>query len=531
MNKTLTINLGGIVFHIDEDAYLVLNEYLNSLKKYFGDGEGSAEIRADIESRIAEILAGKRTETSQVITLAEVNEVIAIMGKPVDIDPDGNPETDGEDPGAGKGAKRFFRDPGEKIIAGVCSGIAAYFHLDPVWIRLIFIVFLAAGGSGILLYLVLWIVIPEAKTTSDRLEMHGKKITVPNLQRSMREEVSELGHRLGAMANGSAETLRRAGSGSRSFFETMGRGLVWCLQIAWKVIVLLTGILLILTGLGLLIAIVAYTLGWTGVLPADHDVSMLAFPDFARILVGCTMPVSYLQAVLLLVLGIPSFMLIYNGARMVFRFERVRHLGLTLFNIWILGLFFTVWSGFRIYHLYQYKEEKQISLPLENPRCDTLTITCFPGDPAMKYIGEEQFFLMDNWKTVIAPEGELYVVPDIRIEPSADSLFSITQVTIARGKTRLQARQHLSGIRFQSATSGNELRISPFLRIPGEKCWNGQVIDIIVRVPRGKFIRMNPDMKHFKPWWGWLLQEQDATVLQMKEDELVACHDSISRTL
>jgi phage shock protein PspC (stress-responsive transcriptional regulator) len=520
MKKTLTINLGGIFFHIDEDAYLLLNQYLDSLKKYFSRQDGSSEILEDIESRIAEILNSKRTETKQVITLEDVNMVMAIMGQPVEIDQEENPKMKQDSPGGEKGEKRFFRNPDEKVIAGVCSGIAAYFHLDPVWVRLIFVVFVAAGGSGILLYIVMWLVIPEAQTTTDRLEMRGKKINISNIEKSMREEVSELGNRIGDMTSASAATIRQAGKGTGSMFEMIGKSIAGVLKVIGKGLVILTGALLILTGLGILLALLAYTLGWTGGIYSDNDFTVLSFPALAKILIGCNMPVMYLQVIVLMVLGIPLFMLFYNGLRMVFRFDRIRHLGLTMFNIWVVGLFFLAWSGLKIYHLYQFEEKKQIEIGLENPASDTLFVSMFTDDPGMRYLRNEQFNLVGDLKTIISDEKELYVVPKIVIEQSNDSLFSISQVSLARGKTRLEAHQHLTGIRFQSATSGSALKISPFLRLPKEECWRGQIIDVVIRIPKGKFIRFDRDFQALRPFWYYRMDSSGESTFQMTDNGL-----------
>jgi phage shock protein PspC (stress-responsive transcriptional regulator) len=518
MKKTLTINLGGIVFHIDEDAYTSLNLYLENLKKYFSREEGSQDIMNDIESRIAEILHDKLSETKQVISIEEVNAVIAIMGQPVEIDQDENPKTLHGATSGEKGDKRFFRNPDEKVIAGVCSGIAAYFHLDPVWVRLIFLIFIAAGGSGILLYMVLWFVIPEAQSTTDRLEMRGKKINISNIEKSMRDEVSALGSKIGSMAHESAATLKRAGAGSVSVFEVIGKGILEVLTFFAKGLVILAGIILILVGSGLLLALLAYTLGWTGGIYSDNDFTVLSFPALAKILLGCNMPVVYLQAILLMVLGIPFFMLFYNGLRMVFRFDRIRHLGLTMFNIWLVGLFFLAWSALRVYNLYKFKEEKQIEIALEKPDCDTLFVAMFPDDPGMKYLHHEQYILVGEWKTVITDEKELYMVPKIRLEESNDSLFSISQVVVSRGKSGLEAHQHLTGIRFQSATSGSTLKISPFARLPKEECWRGQVVDVIIRIPKGKYIHFDPEFRNLKPYWYFMLNSSKESTFQMTQN-------------
>lgn len=518
MKKTLTINLGGIVFHIDEDAYLSLNHYLESLKIFFSNEEGSVDILNDIESRIAEILNGKRTETNQVITMEEVNEVIAIMGQPVEIDQEESRKKDKDAPGEEKGEKRFFRNPDEKIIAGVCSGIAAYFNLDPVWVRLIFLVFTFAGGSGILLYLVLWVVIPEAQTTTEKLTMHGHKVNISNIEKSLREEVSELRSRMGNMASGGVATLKNARKGSGSFFEMIGKGIADILTFCGKAILILTGIILMIAGLGLLLAFAAYTLGWTGGIYSDNEFTVLSFPAMARILLGCSMPVAYLQVILVMFLGIPLFMLFFNGLRMVFRFERIRHLGLTMFNIWVVALFFMAWSALKIYHLYKFSDEKQIEIAIENQSSDTLFVSLIREDPGMPYLRHEQFNLPGDSKTIITEEKELYVVPKIRVEPSEDSLFSISQVTMARGKSRLEARQHLTGIRFQSASSGATLKISPFARLPREECWRGQMADLVIRIPRGKFIHFDKEFQELRPFWLYHMTTGDESTFRMTEN-------------
>ena len=518
MKKTLTINLGGIVFHIDEDAYLSLNQYLESLKKHFSKQEGSEDILNDIESRIAEILDCNRSETRQVITMAEVNGVIAIMGQPVEIDQEENQKTKQHMPGSEKGEKRFFRNPDEKVIAGVCSGIAAYFHLDPVWVRLIFLIFIAAGGSGFLLYIAFWLVIPEAQSTTDKLEMQGKKINISNIEKSIREEVSEFGSRIGTMASSSATTIKRAGAGSASVFETIGKGIALLLTFLGKVLVILAGIILILVGISLLLALLAYTLGWTGGIYSDFDFTVLSFPALAKLMVGCNFPVVYLQLILLMVLGIPLFMLFYNGLRMVFHFDRIRHLGFTMFNIWVVGLFFLAWSGLKIYNLYKFKEEKQIEIALERPAADTLNLTLMADDPGLKFIRYEKYLLMGDQKAIITDEREMFLIPHIRFEETSDSVFSVSQVTLARGKTQSEARQHLSGIRFQSAAMGSTLKISPFARLPQGECWRGQTVNLLIHVPKGKFIRFDQRFHDLKPGWYWLMNSSVESTFQMTEN-------------
>src|SRR3989304_2523326 len=163
MKKTITMNLSGIIFHIEEDAYETLSKYLNTIKGYFKDSDGGDEIMADIESRIAEMLSEKLNTGKQAILIADVEEVIAIMGKPEDYaGENSNSETKEEtkteeQAGERKRRRRVFRDPDEKILGGVCSGIANYFDFDPLWLRLGWVVLTLLGGAGILIYIIIWI--------------------------------------------------------------------------------------------------------------------------------------------------------------------------------------------------------------------------------------------------------------------------------------------------------------------------------------------------------------------------------------
>ncbi len=522
MKKTIMINLGGFVFHIDEDAFLNLSQYLENLKKHFGKQQGAQDILADIESRIAEILHEKRPEANQVITGGDVAEVIAIMGNPVEIDQE-EARVEGMDSGRNdRGEKRFFRNPDEKVIAGICSGIGAYFHLDPVWVRLLFIVFFAAGGSGILVYLVLWIVVPEAKSTTDRLVMRGEKINITNIEKTIRVEMSDLGQRVGNLASESAATLKKAGKGSGVFFEMIGKSLVAALKIFAKILVFITGVMILLVGLGLLIAIVAYLSGWTGGIYSDNEFTVPAFPGLANLLVGCDFPVVYLQVILFVLLGIPAFMLFYNGLRMIFRFNRIKHLGLTMLNIWIIGLFFMTWSGFRIYNLYKYHEETQIKIALEKPADDTLHVMFMAGDPGLKYLHNEKFSLVDDQFAVITPDRELFLVPDIWFEETSDSVFSVTQVTMARGRTHAEARQHMAAIRFQSAANGSCLQVGPFARLPKEVCWRGERVTLHVHVPKGKFIRFDPGFRELRPYLYYMMNSPGDSLFQMTDSGIEA---------
>lgn len=183
MKMTVNINLGGYAFYLDDDAYERLRQYIKSLEKEFSGEPGAAEIMSDIEGRISELFRGKLSSYKQVITLKDVEEVMAILGSPEDIS---GVDSAGEVPP--RSQRRMYRDPDRRIIGGVCAGISAYLDWQPYIMRIIFTALIFAGGFSLLLYLILWIVLPEAKTTAQKLEMRGDPVTIENITDSVRQE-------------------------------------------------------------------------------------------------------------------------------------------------------------------------------------------------------------------------------------------------------------------------------------------------------------------------------------------------------
>ena len=194
MKKTVSVNLGGFVFNIDEDAYNELQIYLSLIEKHFRHDQGRQEIIDDIEARIAELFRDKTGSGKQVINIGDVQEIIKIMGKPEEMGEGENEEYQQEVPydTGRRSYRRIYRDPDNRIIGGVCSGLAAYWQFDPLILRIIFIVAFLGFGVGLFIYLILWIVIPEAKTVAQKLEMRGEPVTASNIGKAVRDEFNNI---------------------------------------------------------------------------------------------------------------------------------------------------------------------------------------------------------------------------------------------------------------------------------------------------------------------------------------------------
>lgn len=199
MNKVYNINLGGLPFVIDDEAYNELGAYLGAIERHFSTSEGCDEIMGDIEARISELFTEKK---QAIIGMRNVEEIVKIMGTPEEFGATSSTydhayaradHHEDHDQHRIRTGKRLFRDPDDKKIAGVCSGLAAYFGIeDPVWLRIIAIALLFTGGLSVPLYVLMWVLLPEALTASDKLQMRGEATNISNIGKIIEEEVDNL---------------------------------------------------------------------------------------------------------------------------------------------------------------------------------------------------------------------------------------------------------------------------------------------------------------------------------------------------
>ena len=195
MKKTLTINLGGLVYHIDEDAYTLLDNYLNNLRIHFGKEKEADEIVRDMEMRISELFGECLHQGKQVITIEDVERVIEQMGNPDEFetfDERENEEKGNENGSRTSHEKRLYRDPDNKMLGGVAAGIAAYFGWDPTMVRIGFILLGISGPWFLFFYLAACVIIPEAGNASEKLSMRGIKVNIENIGKAVTESIDQV---------------------------------------------------------------------------------------------------------------------------------------------------------------------------------------------------------------------------------------------------------------------------------------------------------------------------------------------------
>lgn len=186
MNKTININLSGFVFNIEEEAYERLKQYLDNVGAQFSNAEEREEIMSDIELRIAEIFQDKIGPFKEVIIMTDIDEIIDILGHPEDYN-EGDESVDetenqNQESNNYERRKRLFRDTEYAVLGGVCAGLGHYFDVDKTIIRILFVLLFVFFGSGILLYLILLFIVPEAKTTTEKIEMKGDFVNVESIK-------------------------------------------------------------------------------------------------------------------------------------------------------------------------------------------------------------------------------------------------------------------------------------------------------------------------------------------------------------
>ena len=317
MKKTYNINLNGQIFCIDDDACLKLQSYIDTLESHYLKEEDGREIMADIESRIAELLKealGKGYK--QVVTMEDIDQIIRIMGSPdVIIDEDTDKSTEPI-------KRKLYRDTDESVLGGVASGIAAYFDISVVWIRIAFVLLAFFYGVTILVYIILWIATPAAVTARQKMEMKGEKINVSNIEKNIRDTYDDL-----KKNSGIQKFFTGIENGAKTCFQKLNTILRKCLKIVFSVL----SVVGLLAGTFLFILVF-----WCLLYPESVT-------NFSIYHILCSSISSELlltlKIILLLTLNIPLLLIIYISARYLFQFNWNKIFLLTAIGCWFLAGF------------------------------------------------------------------------------------------------------------------------------------------------------------------------------------------------
>jgi len=487
MKKTFTINISGTIFHIEEDAYEVLQKYLVNLKNHFGNDEEGKEIVADIEARIAEIFSEKSADDKKVITLEWVNDVITMMGTPEDFaDEEGTEEPFVTEI---KRKRRLYRDPDHRVLGGVCGGLGAYFNMDPVILRIIFVViFLVTGGAALLAYLILWIAVPKAITTTQRLEMRGQEATVKNIEKSIKEEVNEVKE--------SYKKFKESDTYSKGKKSMEGAGDVVynVFKVILKIFVIIIGVILIISGffgiLGLVSSMVvgqSFVDGW----PLIWGPEIHGFDIFNHFVEPGT--VTFGLIVVGLLAGIPLLAMLFIGTKLVFRYKSNNAaIGLTMVGVWLIALVALIIVSASQVGNYKSRSSMTTSQPISCDSCQTLYLK-LAEDKYEDYA--EKDWEIENFKVVVVNGDEVILgQPRLDIERSGNDNFSILIRKSSRGRNRESAKESAQDVFYNYELKDSTLLFNPYFVLDENGRWRDQAVDITVKVPEGKTVYLGDDM-------------------------------------
>jgi len=500
MKKTLTVNISGQVFHIDEDAYSVLSDYLQSIKQHFAKTKGGDEIFTDIEARIAEMLRERLVDNKQVITIEDISQVIKTIGEPSEFGGDEFEEqpTSGSQTQTGKSTKRLYRDPEDAMLGGVCSGLAAYFHTDRVWFRLGFAVAAIVGfGAPVLVYLLLWIVVPPASTVTERLEMKGEKVNLSNIGTSIREEIEKVKDKINDFANEAKNTYKKKSDIHRSDIRNAGQVFVIILEIFVKVILVLTGIVLLLVGLSLVVAFLTLVLGFGHqVFFFDSEIIFIPMNDLLNLITGQADDNVFIKLGLMMLIGIPILMILWGGIKLIFGITRTRYVGVLFVNLWLVGLIICLYFGFKFGKSFRFTGNHQESQRTEL-RSDTLiNLDIAENDEISKVFRSGEFIEIEDLKMYITNDnGDVfYGVPQIRIEKATGTEVKLETIKMAKGQSVPDADERAKRTVYRYKTINNSLVFDPFFKLPENDLWRVQQVNLLLEVPVGTYLYIDQDM-------------------------------------
>lgn len=478
MHKTISLNLGGTVFHAEEPAFEKLSQYLSAIRRNFKHEEGGEEIVQDIEARLSELFQERLAQAGvQAITEAILASVLSEMGNPEDFaDADshaGQSKSTENTFLPPRPTRRLFRNPDDRILGGVCGGVGAYLGIDPLWMRLAMAILFFGFGTGFLVYLLLWIIIPEAKTTADKLQMRGDPVNLDSINRFIRTEAQTIqektqGDAMRHSVNKGADIMLR-------IFQALVKGAVWGLAAASVAISLA-----VLIGL----CIGLCSLLFSSALPSENPLYILINANQLMLSV----------IVLFLLIGIPFFWLLYRGISHLFKVPGPgTKAGYTLLLLWILGI---VLAGYVTTDIVSDYNATASFKKMETLQDTSIRHYRIEVEPVPNKRNRLSFFGAD-WTFHSGGVTDVHVYSDqvaLSIEESSTEQFEIWQVMSSRGSSKAEATLLAAGARLPIVQEDSIIRIPGGILV-NEGRWRNQQVQVILKVPQGYQVELMPSAR------------------------------------
>lgn len=513
MKKTLKVSLSGMVFQIEEDAYEQLEKYLDQLKDRFRGIEGETEILNDIEIRLAELFQQRMESENQSVNLEDVEYATGILGEPEVIGEmaEEDREEEPDDIPPPRGARRMYRDPDGRIIGGVSSGLGEYLNIDPVIIRILFVVFTLTYGVGFLIYLLLWIAIPEARTRAEKMEMRGEYINIANIERSVRREYDAMKDRRqkrrenrekrSSQSRPESRPPReprpprppRAREHNHGFGYVIGQIFVTFFKIIGAII----GFSFVVAGVALLVLIIGAFVA-RGFWIDDFGWNLYGFTplEFMDLFVDESIAIIVMICLIVLI-AVPTLGLVYGGVKLLFRFRaNDRAVAVSSVTAWVVALLVVVVIG--ITEAAKYSQTGRIETVEVLDLPDSQFLYMQAGAEPDNLWSESVHFggYPDFWITESRGKLQLSGQPRIDIIRSRDQEARMEITRKARGTNSRVARDQAEEIEYSFTLRDTLFTFDPVFTIPVNGTFRAQEIDIDLYLPEGTRIYLDRSLRN-----------------------------------
>ncbi|MFC6097963.1 PspC domain-containing protein [Flavobacterium qiangtangense] len=487
MNKTVNINLGGMFFHIDEDAYQKLNRYFEAVKRSLSNSTGKDEIMKDIEMRIAELLTEKNRGDKQVVGMKDVEEVIVVMGQPEDyrIDDEGAPETTFAFNSDAKRKKKLYRDKDKGMIGGVAAGFGHYLGIDALWIRILFIISpFITFGTSLVIYLILWILMPPAETTTEKLEMTGEPVNISNIEKKVREEFDSLSEKFKNV------DYDKYGNQAKNAGERIGNTLSSIILKIFSIIGKVIGAFLVVTAASTLVSLLLFAI-------TAGSLTFGEFPWTEYVENFTDVPLWIIGLLTLGAIGIPFFFLLILGLKLLI--TNMKSIGntikYTLLALWLISVGILIAFGIKQATQFSFDNKVVIKENIAISSTDTLRIKFRYDDFYTKSIGENREFIF----TQDSIGKDVIFSNDIELNLlNTDEKQAYIQIEkVAEGKSSTEAKKRAERINYNFKVQGNTLILDNFFTTELSNKYRNQEIKIYLYLPEGTLLAPDESVERF----------------------------------
>lgn len=514
MNKTLDINIANQIFHIDENAYKVLKHYLDAIKSYLANETSREEIIQDIESRIAELFIERMISDKQVINTEDVNEIIKIMGEPKDFSISDDEDSQ-QKQAYRKVDKKLYRDKEQSYISGVSAGLAHYLGIDVVWVRLLWILFtIVSFGWTILIYILFWILVPEAKTTAEKLAMKGEPINLSNIEKKIKEGYDNVSDKIKDVDV--KKHSKQAQSSISSFFTELEKVVI---KIGKALVKIIGFILILFSGVGLL-SLLFTALGLSGV-GLFSNIDLIA-SGIIRLdgLIYEGVPVWLMIITTFIALAIPLILLFIFSLKLLFtNLRRIsRTFIISIIILWVLSIATLIFIGINSSLRERVSGEIVNTSTLDLNTQDTLfikmrgnlnyTVTPFKHN-------EEKITYDENDNKILYDSNV-----DIKFNHTSDNVAYVRVSKWTYAFDENKARNQANLISYNYQIDNNQISLDSYFLSPTELIDNYLGVNIDIYLPEDVKINLDENTNYFVENYFYPLESKN------KFDEIYTLNDN-----